>query len=72
MAVLAAVAAGFWFLDVGGVQCSYYRDQLVEAKADRGVDGGTFEEREAVADAARRARSHGCDVDDLIDPGVGR
>lgn len=68
--VLVVLFAGAWFGNVGGIKCNYYRDQLVEAKAAR-LSGDSYAKRDAVADAARAARSNGCDVDDLIDPSVG-
>ena len=57
----------------GGVACGTYRDRLVAAKFERLQALANDEERDpdAVANAARDAREHGCDVDDLIDPSVG-
>lgn len=52
--------------------CSGLRDHLGNAKAARGLGGGTDDERRAVDDAARRARQRGCNIDDLIGDNVGQ
>lgn len=48
--------------------CGGRREAVVRAKAERNVHGFTPERMAAVDTAARVARDHGCDVDDLVGP----
>jgi hypothetical protein len=57
-------------------ECDTLRSELQDAKADRieaGFDSPTDDAARARIDtAARSARQAGCDIDDLVGPGVGR
>lgn len=67
--VVAAMAFAFYERNY---TCSGLRDQVRDAKALRADGDVSRSDLQAVEDAARKARSRGCDISDLVGDNVGR